>query len=287
MVNAALQEAKARRAPTLRAEVYQEIGPRGYQQDAYSIAPVSDGLLAAVFDGHYPEAEHLVRALVRELPSDFERAFEQVAPRSHDLPQERRVLRKTVARLMRRHRYEEAGATATLAWVHGVDTEKVLVHIAVLGDSPAAVWDGCRLRVPRLHSPAHHPDRQRLQEKIDALLEDEQTRLAYAGARVDESYVWRNREVGLAVTRAIGDADFGDLLVRRPEIYSYHVAIDSGVIVLGSDGVLTNVSPAAVKRRMGGIVQGLREGQSLSEVLGQLEPARDNRTAVVLRLGAP
>ncbi len=275
----------------IQAEVYQNVGFRPAQEDGYALFPVVNGQhIAAVFDGHSAGSDELVQGLARQLPNEFDREYDRIDPRG-SVNQERRVLRGTLRRLVKRYRNERwLGSTATVAWFRPLDHQSLRVHIAILGDSPAAVWDGKRLYVPPLHDPEHHPDRKKLRAFLDAIGENDREEYeAYRRAGISRRYVWRVRSGddadGVGMTRAIGDERFGKLLIRRPEIHTREVPVEAGVVVLATDGVLGgNSSPSGVRSQMAWIVEKLRRDKWPLRQVGcsGFFKSGDNRTIIAV-----
>jgi serine/threonine protein phosphatase PrpC len=110
---------------------------------------------------------------------------------------------------------------------------------------------------------------------------------AYKVARIQDGYVWRQRggdhQLGLAMTRAIGDVGMNGLLIRRPAIRTYDIPV-SGMVLLASDGVLDDDSPKAVRKLTKAIIDKARLDDTPLDVIGKgLGQREDNTTMMAMR----
>lgn len=219
--------------PTITLSVHQSLGRRQIQQDRYVACPVRDGVLLGVFDGHGPLGDRVAERAALAAPRLLCDALaERLSPAA--------ALRRVIAELVRLcsdggtdaldpdSHLGAGGSTATLAYVaRGVAT------VAVLGDSPAL----CATDEAVLVAPEHCvKDDTVALERLKTLPDS-----VRAGLVVQFGYLNR-RWSQLALTRALGDPDFADVLYLEPDIREYPLAAGD-VLVLASDAIRVNDDP--------------------------------------------
>jgi serine/threonine protein phosphatase PrpC len=213
--------------------------------------------------------------------------------------QERMIIRRTIEKQVKRCRDHMDGTTLSLVYakpiVHSGDNQAVIrVHAATLGDSPVAIWNGSRLSLMPVHSAQYHEkDKASInrlilegRQRIDSINASEDDWI-YRMARIEDGYVWRQRggdhQLGLAMTRAIGDAGMEGLLIRRADIRTYDLPI-SGMVLLASDGVLDDDSPKAVRKLSKAIIDKAHLDDMPLNMIGKgLGKRQDNTTMMMMR----
>ena len=131
----------------------------------------------------------------------------------------------------------EDGSTATVLLLElDSKTQTLKYYLACAGDSRAVLIkaDGTGRALVEDHSPAREDERERIKAGGGRVMLDSDHNI-YRVASADGA--------GLAVTRAIGDANFKPLVTARPEVVSAFANEDDAYICLASDGLwgdLTN-----------------------------------------------
>lgn len=158
------------------------------------------------------------------------------------------------------------GTTATLAAFVGGE-----MHIAHVGDSRAVISseeEGAR----RLFED-HRPSRRDELERIEAA----------GGLVIEVSGTWRVNGV-LAVSRAIGDVQYKEFVIARPEVQSVVLRGADEFVILGSDGLWDYVSDAesveVVRGELGG--GGGEEGAAKALVQAAWERGSTDDVSVVI-----
>lgn len=284
-------------------ESWETVGYRYSQEDRFIIAPVGHGTIAAVMDGHggVEAADMVMENMVADFSREFRRLYELDDKRNWlTIKEERMVMRRTVAKLVKRCRSLEAGTTLSFVYTHaiisdGADEPTMRTHIAILGDSPVAILNGNRTTVMPIHSARHHKsDKKKIDKKISnvSLIMRERKRqlrdreVPMMSAATFDGYVYTNRNSwdsrGLAMTRAIGDADFGDLLIRTADIRTYDLPIDA-VILIATDGIEDNGLTDPIKDQCKWILDRVKTGDRLESIGSRISPSHDNTTMLTMR----
>lgn len=283
-------------------ECWQTIGCRHSQEDRYICAPSGHGTIAAVMDGHggANAAHTIMEHIVADFSREFRRLSASVSRNWFTKNEERTLIRRTVARQVKRCRDIEAGTTLSLVYTHAIqssvsDVPVMRTHIATLGDSPACILKGGRVTVMSIHSARHHiKDINRINEKISRIskiLHNGERKLTarelpHLDAKAFRGYVYLRRgsldSYGIAMTRAIGDADFGDLLLRTPDIRTYDLPADS-IILLATDGIEDDGLPDPVRDQCNWILDRIKRGDTLSTIGGRISPFHDNTTMIAVK----
>lgn len=191
----------------------QEQGPRSYQEDRSFCKPIKgsdfNGWLLAVMDGHGG-------ASVAELcAKEIEHLFTL-----HGAEHTEEALRDLVSSLNVKTSHLQVGSTLSVACILE-DHKKV--SIAVLGDSPVVVLDS----TGQLHVGPEHNVRSNVNERKAA----EKRGGAYSGG-----YIWRrDRNYGLQMSRALGDAHLEGIISHEPEVYT---VTNPKWILIASDGLV-------------------------------------------------
>lgn len=191
-------------------------GQRSEQEDRLAVLPCADGYMLAVCDGHrgYQTAAKVIVQLAELIATSFSESL-------HSESDARAFLQKIVERINDVTSAEIPGSTFSLAHISEAGNR---VDIAVLGDSPVVVdRPGSAIWV----SPEHNVRRNK-----------EDCRFARArGAIIHSGYLYVCEDGnGLQLTRTFGDADFGAVLRRDAEYFSFPLTPFSKV-ALFSDGV--------------------------------------------------
>ncbi|MDP3963356.1 MAG: PP2C family serine/threonine-protein phosphatase [bacterium] len=188
-------------------------GPRTYQEDRAHFQRIEkgdcDGWLLAVMDGHGGEA---VSEYCRQRIGEYFMLSEASKAKT--------ALSKLIARLARETENFRAGSTISIACI--LESHRKAV-IAVLGDSPVIVLDGAG----KLHASPEHNVRSNAKEREAA---------EKRGGIYMDGYIYsRHGDLGLQMSRALGDHNLHSVLSRDPEIYTID---DPRWVLVASDGVV-------------------------------------------------
>ena len=185
-------------------------GPRPYQENRFVVCPIKNGPqigeLLAVMDGH---GDGTAAELCSQRISDF---------RVFDL-EVKDALKVIVRELDSATKDLRGGTTLSIAFV--ADFPRV-AHVAIIGDSPVVILDSSG----KLHVSPEHNVRTNLAERKGA---------EKRGGVYSYGYIWNHYgSHGLQMSRALGNADLGNIISKKPEIYT----VDAPVWVLvASDGL--------------------------------------------------
>lgn len=187
-------------------------GPRSHQEDRFveKLFPASHprSALLAVMDGHGGDWVSIFCA--RELWNLF-RSCRETKP-------EAKIKHLFALADWHTNATTDVGSTLSVAWIRQNRCNEVVV--GVLGDSPVIVVD-CQGNV--VVSPEHNVKNP---AERDALLG--------RGGFCDEHYHYHSHGRGLQLTRALGDAEFGELVSRVPEVYTVK---DPLYVIVATDGI--------------------------------------------------
>ncbi len=215
----------------LQYSTYSEIGDRSTQQDRFCIGRVGTFLAAAVFDGHggSKAAEDCSISFLERLST----ALEQRSGNLED------TLRDVIGGLVADLGKERSGTTVSAVLIDGQDEDHRKITIAVLGDSPAVVFD------PQTTEPVVTP-----QHNVALCPEDVafiRRRIGHGDwgrASISQGYLWEPYgQRGVNLTRTIGDTEFEGLLLRLPFIAT-HPFPPGALLLLGTDGIRCGTWPA-------------------------------------------
>lgn len=284
-------------------ESWQAVGYRYTQEDRFIIAAAGHGTIAAVMDGHggAEAADMVAGTLVGDFTHEFRRLYGVDNRNWFTINEERMIVRRTIAKLVKRCRQIEAGTTLSLVYTHSIirvnaNEPMMRTHIATLGDSPVSILNRGRTTVMPVHSARHHMrDINRINERVRDIsrIRRKQERALttrerpIVSAEVRDGYVVMTPgdplyRRGLAMTRAIGDADFGDLLIRTPDVRTYDLPIDA-VILIASDGIEDDGLPEPIKDQCKWILNRLKSGDHISSIGNRLSPSHDNITMLAIK----
>ena len=240
-------------------------GSRPYQEDFFIAERVKfaekECVILAVIDGH--RGDGVARFCQEKLLSFLENAFLNF---KGDFE---KALRRTVKKLHNGTRKEYVGSTLSIACI---PENQERVFIAILGDSPVIVID----IDGNLHISPEHNVRTNMNERERAIKR---------GALYSDGYIWMlGDEVGLQLSRALGNRDMETILDRNPEIYSLPLGGKSAVLV-ASDGFIdpryyNQTTVAELKRSA--IVSAKNDGLDAAELLEQAEKQGFENNATVL-----
>jgi len=187
-------------------------GKRDAQEDRFVTVAIPGGIALAVMDGHrgLDVAEYCAKVLPGQM---------KVIDRKHI----RRSLECVMKRLCTDTKGMSAGSTISIACI----LQKV-VHIAYLGDSPIIVrTKNGGFFVARDHDVATNAA-------------EREAAIARGGRYKNDGYIRdgspRN---GLQITRALGDAHLGPIILREAEVHTVPLGPKSVVIVC-TDGILNS-----------------------------------------------
>ena len=218
----------ARPSTTVPIGVFATSGAREAMEDRgiilHQACMSDDVLVAAIFDGHRgAEASDFLAANLERLLRLHWTSSESAAD----------LLTKTLlsAEDEFRRREERHRASTTQTRFPGTTAVCMLLHgdaltVANVGDSRAMVCRGDRAIDLTVDQVAGRADER---ERIE--------RAGHGGTLRQHDGEWRVGDVGLAVTRSIGDFDAKPVLTAEPEITEHTVGPDDRYIVMASDGV--------------------------------------------------
>ena len=237
-------------------------GARDYQEDRFVVDVNSDGVLAAVYDGHGSDK---CSTFLKTATLD---AFNAVAD-NPALPFIEMKLKGMFEWLNIRTRGLVAGSTATIAYIPPLLDK---VYVGVLGDSPAIVKlaDGQFWIAPD-HNVRSNPREVQLAKE--------------RGGMVFNGYLYGTRfsSPGLQMSRAFGDCE-SDVLLREPEVFELPIGKDSFVLV-GTDGLFdpSHRSSESAKEIAALADIATNEAKNLTSYAIQ-KPTGDNVTCILVRI---
>lgn len=184
----------------MRISIHQEIGNRPDQQDRFVVCQNGSAFAFSVFDGHNGVGTP-------------EFGANPLTPLLGMLQQEHgddsvRIVREAILELVSESEEERSGSSVLIAWVK---PNEARITVGVLGDSPVVVSypDGTFLAIPQ-HNISLYPE-----DVVKIKAEIEKGGLGFAS--VERGHIWDLfGERGVNLTRALGDAEFGGLLLREP-----------------------------------------------------------------------
>lgn len=201
-------------------------------------------------------------------------------------------LRATVTQLVEDFGDSTAGSTLSMAYIRPLG-DVLHIHTAQLGDSAIAILtpEG------ELHVTADHSvqtcesDRAVIQNEIDRARFVEDHRSVFYRAHFTPAMApaylmndYGDLGVGLAMTRALGDANFEDLLIREPELQDFTVPRESLIFGM-TDGVHNAPTLEGRHAAYQEIVEAIADGVSIELIGTDLvtrETLTDNITIVIL-----
>jgi serine/threonine protein phosphatase PrpC len=234
-----------------------DMGKRPYQEDQFVVSQVSDGLLAAIFDGHGGD-----------LTSTF--AKENVVGLWQSITGQPKVKMASVFRQLNKLTVNNHdGSTASIVFI---PTSGRSACIGIMGDSPVVIKDS----EGKINISPEHNVRSNGPEADAAIRR---------GGILANGYLFANRfEDGLQMTRALGDKNLHSVLNRLPEIYTVKISKKVSWILLGSDGLFDpgHQSKLALNDVITAVDSG-SEAQNLVDI-AVATPTYDNVTAILMRL---
>jgi serine/threonine protein phosphatase PrpC len=236
------------------------IGGRDYQEDRSFVRTLGNNRaykkhVLAVMDGHGGDrTAHLCKKALEEIftPNIF-RGY-------HDA---RRLLRRQIQRLksLTTNCYS-SGTTLSIACMMERTDE---VTIAILGDSPVIVVDNLN----KVHVGPEHNVITNVKEREEAVAR---------GGLFAGGYIRNGNGGGLELSRALGDWDMGDIILREPEIYTVK---HPHIIIVGSDGLLDK-EPMKREWAIAEIWHMCQKGKSAKDILSRkTQPTHDNATVLL------
>lgn len=252
---------------------HQALGRRKDQEDRYVSASVYPGHLLAVLDGH--GGHGVADATAQLLPGLLGASLASGLAPGEALATCLAALPERLAETCAPGARETSGSTLSAAFV----TDKA-IHIAVLGDSPVWVRQGDRFQAaPRHTADDQGPDVPLLRERHRTAIEE--GRLEFSNGYLNVGWKW------LALTRALGDLEFDDYLIREPDLMSFPIeGDDPAVVLLATDGILGPVPEPDLGRSL---IERLESGTSAESLVEARPSPSDNVTLLgaVIRQGPP
>jgi len=201
------------------------VGPMALKQQ--------EPVLFGVFDGHGGQdcARYLAQNLCTLIAEHHEFASDPVRALTDGFEE---VDRQYIELARQLQLGDGSTATVLLLELDG-KTNVLRYHLACAGDSRAILirTDGTGSALVEDHSPAREDERARIKAAGGRVLLDEDHDI-YRVASADGA--------GLAVTRAIGDADFKPIVTATPEVASATMTANDAYICLASDGLWGDLS---------------------------------------------
>jgi len=229
-------------------------GPRRYQEDRHyeTYIPDRKWQLMTVMDGHggAEVSDFCAKNIFRMMSLD------------EGNPEDR--LGSLVSNLNSVTRHHEAGSTFSGVII---SEELSTVSVAILGDSPVVIYD----KQGRLHVSPEHNVRSNLKERKAA-----QER----GGIYDNGYIYpRFGDMGLQMSRALGDSALNGIISREPDIYT--VAEPAWVLV-ASDGIF-DPGHSDTSRLLQEVAKYAKRNATAGEIMEWAEKRglQDNATALV------
>jgi serine/threonine protein phosphatase PrpC len=238
------------------------IGKRPYQEDRSVViaAPDDAGTLLAVMDGH--GGSGVAEFISQSLGDVFEKARKLYGDGNA-------ILASTFGTLNSLTREHPAGTTLSLVWI---PRGEVCAHVGILGDSPVIIKNPGEAS---WLSPEHNV---RTNER-------EREMAISRGGICEGGYLYgKNREEGIQLSRALGDAVFDAVLDRRPEIFWRPIGTGS-IILVATDGVLDPRHKATVAQ-IDRLLKIIEHGGDADAVVRDavLRETGDNATAIVCEI---
>jgi len=228
-------------------------GPRAYQEDRvyYHDAVIEKWKLLAVMDGHNGAgvSDFCARNLHKYFPAE-----------NVDLEEKLRLLALNLNQATRRL---TAGSTLSAVII---PYDKSVVSVAILGDSPVIVLD----EGGKIHVSPEHNVRTNIKERKAA---------ESRGGYYDSSGYICFGDHAIQLSRALGDSDFGDVLLREPEIYTVNNPV---WVLIASDGLL-DPGHKNMKKLLKDIEKLARDNANADTLIAWAEKRglEDNATAIV------
>lgn len=237
-------------------------GRRKYQEDRYICVRLSEisryyGRLLAVMDGHRGSD------VASYCKSRIEYFFSLDNPESS-----KEALKQLVADLNEGTRNSPCGSTFSAVCILESHDK---ASVAILGDSPVIVID----KNGRVHVSPCHNARTNLEERALAV---------ERGGIYTGGYIYNHEMThGLQMTRALGDREMGNVISRKPDVYTIEaprwICVASDGLVELLDDVLNNDKNAAIDK----IVEMAKGGANAHDLLewAKKKVLIDNTTIVV------
>lgn len=268
-------------------QVYQAVGKRDEQQDSYIVCRMDSGVLLAVADGHGgPKTSSKVSAI---LPGLFHQELESAYKTDSNLrysgitdPSMRKVVKQTIQSLIECTQEDISGSTLTVAYLEQGSCRndqdfypKVRVTVGQMGDSIFALSTkpGHLCGAP-MHSARNNKDDVHAIKRAYLAKYDKEC-LCSCGY----IYSHDNGVDALAVTRALGDVAYA--LIRKPEVKTYSFAPDQAVLLLASDGILTDLRNP--RKLIEGYMDQLHQGKIATDIGKEIQIKDDNTTIIGVR----
>lgn len=235
-----------------------DIGARSYQEDRLVVHEFDEGYLLAIMDGHVGEQ------VAQFIADNLLRVFSETVEESSYSNRLQEIFSKL--NLATRNMYP--GSTLSLVFLPN-DEERA--YVAVLGDSPVII----RGREGEVFVSPEHNARSNPEERAAA---------EARGAVFTGGYLCtKEGQLGLQMSRALGDFRLDSFLNREPQIFTVNLNIKSFVLI-ASDG-LFDPEHKETDVQIEQLVKMVEEGSGAA-VLVEDALARktgDNVTAIVVK----
>ncbi len=241
------------------------IGKRTSQEDRFLVyRQPNKGVLLAVMDGHGGDA---VASLVRENIKRLwhgRSTFPDGKYPEHALAHIGCCLSEMVRILNLR-----GGSTLSIVWI---PRSRHYVSVAVLGDSPVIVRNakGNLWVSPEHNVRANHKEREEAEKRGGVV------KSIFGG-----EYLMSPTDIGLQLTRSVGDWEMGNVVNRCPE--TARIPLFGGIVVLCTDGITSSGRGESLSPEL--ILTLAEEGGAEALVKNsEQRGVRDNATAIVVKV---
>ena len=227
-------------------------GPRDRQEDFLVHVDFPFGHLIAVMDGH--GGQHTARYCAERIPTLFN-------PKQPTEVTLRSMSKKLAAEARKFH----SGSTLSIACI--LEQERRVIT-SVIGDSPIIVLDADE----ELHRSVEHNVRTNIPER---------TRAITRGGVYVNGYI-RNPKTatGLQMSRALGDVEMGNVILREAETSSFSIG-PKCIVMVGSDGIL-DPSHQDEEQLLDGLIKEARRGSATKIVKWRESLGLDDNTSIVI-----
>jgi len=256
----------------MRTSSFSAQGKRSHQEDRFLIETISantnngDGLLLAVMDGH--SGSEISELLSKNLTPFFADALVETAGKlfsTFDL---------VVKELQAMTRNSMSGSTLSMVYIPSHQKPaNTFVYTSVIGDSPIIILG----KNNKLHFSEEH-NASVNQKDVDFILKSNKKLAKRGDFIVSEGFLcFGNRY--LQLTRAFGDRDFDQLIIREPT--NEKIEIDNNsIIIVASDGILYEETRKSIYTEA---IKKVRQGSDPEELVNWAldQESHDNVTVLL------
>ena len=254
---------------------YSAQGPRSTQEDRYLHETISadvkngDGLLLAVMDGHC--GNEVADILCQNLAPFFADALIETSGNIFN------SFEVIVSELQSMTRQSDAGSTLSMVYIPAYqDKTKQYAYTCVIGDSPILIHGKNNITSMSIEHNAAVND-----EDVDYILRNNKEKVQSGVLYISQGFVGLDTRY-LQLTRAFGDHDFDEVILREPSIEKVEID-ENSFIVVASDGVLYDETRETIYQN---IIRQIKEGAEAKDIVQWAlnKKAYDNVTVLVYHL---